>query len=53
MADALPEGRLISWDQLRPYEQQQGGYWLYPPGCDAYGNGRVWVSVPRPQDEDG
>jgi hypothetical protein len=44
----LPEGHPIPWGQLVPYERQQGGYWLYPRGCDVYGNGRVWVSVPHP-----
>lgn len=38
----------LSWDELRPYERQQGGYWLYPPGCDVYGNAKTWVPVPRP-----
>lgn len=38
----------IAWDQLRPFEQQQGGYWLYGPWCDAYGNGKIWVPVYRP-----
>ncbi len=37
----------VPWDELRPYEQQQGGYWLYHPGCDVYGNGRIWVTVKR------
>lgn len=45
MADEHP----IPWDQLVPYEQQQGGYWLYGPGCDVYGNGRQWIGVPRPE----
>lgn len=38
----------LTWDKLRPYEQQQGGYWLYGPDCDVYGNGKVWVPVARP-----
>lgn len=49
MSEALPEGHPIPWDELVPYEQDQGGYWLYPQGCDVYGNGKVWVSVPRPE----
>lgn len=49
MTDALPEGHPIPWDQLVPYEQQQGGYWFYPAGCDVYGNGKIWVRVPRPE----
>lgn len=38
----------VAWDGLRPYEQQQGGYWLYGPHCDVYGNGKVWVPVAKP-----
>ncbi|MEV0556182.1 hypothetical protein AB0I27_22370 [Streptomyces sp. NPDC050597] len=52
MTDTLPEGHPLPWDQLVPYEQQQGGYWLYGPHCDVYGNGKIWVSVPRPQGEE-
>jgi hypothetical protein len=52
-SDTLPEGHPIPWVQLVPYEQQQGGYWLYPHGCDVYGNGRLWVGVPRPHGEEG
>jgi len=44
----LPDGHPLPWDQLVPYEQQQRGYWLYPPGCDEYGNGKVWVPVRKP-----
>lgn len=50
MTATLPEGHPLSWGQLVEYERQQGGYWLYPPGCDVYGNGRVWVSVPQPME---
>lgn len=49
MTGQLPEGHPLPWDQLVAYERDQGGYWLYPPGCDVYGNGRVWVRVPRPE----
>ena len=49
MTDTLPEGHPLPWDQLVPYERDQGGYWLYPPGCDVYGNGKVFVRVPRPE----
>lgn len=49
MTAPLSEGHSILWDELLPYEQQQGGYWLYPQGCDVYGNGKVWVSVPKPE----
>lgn len=28
-----------AWDELKPYEQQQGGYWEYGHGEDVYGNG--------------
>lgn len=44
----LPEGHPIPWDQLRPYEQQQGGYWLYPDGRDVFGNDKIWVKSPNP-----
>jgi hypothetical protein len=46
----LPEGHPLPWDELVPYERDQGGYWLYPKGCDVYGNGKIWVSVPRPEE---
>ncbi|MCL8016880.1 hypothetical protein [Streptomyces sp. AS02] len=49
MTDTLPEGHPLAWEDLVPYEQQQGGYWLYPTGCDVYGNGKIWVRVPRPE----
>jgi hypothetical protein len=49
MTDALPEGHPLAWEDLAAYERDQGGYWLYPTGCDVYGNGRVWVRVPRPE----
>jgi hypothetical protein len=36
----------LTWDELVPYERDQGGYWLYHyPGCDVYGNGKIWVPV--------
>lgn len=50
MAHVLPEGHPLPWNELRPYEQQQGGYWLYPRGCDVYGKGKLWVGVPRPEE---
>lgn len=28
------------------FEQQQGGYWLYGPECDVYGNGKQWIPGP-------
>lgn len=49
MTMPLPEGHPLPWDQLVPYERDQGGYWLYPPGCDVYGNGKIWVGVPKPE----
>lgn len=49
MTDTLPEGHPIAWEDLVPYERDQGGYWLYPASCDVYGNGKVWVRVPRPE----
>jgi hypothetical protein len=48
--ETLPEGHPLSWDQLVAYEKDQGGYWLYPTGCDVYGNGKVFVRVPRPEE---
>ncbi|MCX5000897.1 hypothetical protein [Streptomyces longwoodensis] len=51
-SSSLPEGHPLSWDDLVPYEKDQGGYWLYPPGCDVHGNGKVWVRVPRPEHAD-
>lgn len=27
----------------RAFERQQGGYWLYGPDCDVYGNGKQWM----------
>ena len=49
MSDTLPEGHPLPWSELKPFEQEQGGYWLYPPDSDVYGNGRVWVRVPYPE----
>ena len=49
--EQLPDGHPIPWDELVAYERDQGGYWLYPTGCDVYGNGKVWVSVPRPEQD--
>ena len=46
----VPEGHPIPWDELVAYERDQGGYWLYPKGCDVYGNGKIWVRVPRPEE---
>lgn len=50
MSTELPEGHPIAWEDLVPYERDQGGYWLYPAGCDVYGNGKVFVRVPRPEE---
>lgn len=50
MTDTLPEGHPLAWEDLVPYERDQGGYWLYPSGCDVYGNGKVFVRVPRPEE---
>jgi len=38
----------LSWDELRPYEQQQGGYWLYPPDAGVHGEGKVFIRVSKP-----
>lgn len=27
MSGTLPEGHPLPWDELVPYEQDQGGYW--------------------------
>lgn len=35
----------IPWGELRPYEKQQGGYWLHW-GMDE----REWLAVARPAD---
>lgn len=40
-----PVGEPLPWDELKPYERDQGGYWLYGPWCDVYGNGKIWVPV--------
>lgn len=53
MTGTLPEGHPLPWSELVEYERQQGGYWIYGPHCDVYGNGKIWVSVPRPQNEEG
>lgn len=37
----------LTWDELVPYERQQGGYWDYA-GADVYGNGKTWVPVVNP-----
>lgn len=37
----------LTWDELVPYERQQGGYWDYA-GADVYGNGKTWVPVRNP-----
>jgi hypothetical protein len=38
-------GHPLPWDELKHYEKEQGGYWLYTPETDIYGNGKVWFSV--------
>lgn len=46
----LPNGTVyepVSWEDLKLYEQQQGGYWLHGPWCDVYGNGNIWVPVSK------
>ncbi|MFK0288328.1 hypothetical protein ACIQVL_48830 [Streptomyces sp. NPDC090499] len=49
MLPELPEGHPLPWDELVPYEKDQGGYWLYPKGGDVYGNDKIWVRVPNPE----
>ncbi len=46
----LPSGHPIAWADLKPYERQQGGYWLY--GTDPYGADKQFVRV-RPPAETG
>lgn len=38
----------LTWDELVPYERQQGGYWDYGTCTDVYGNGKTWVPVRNP-----
>ena len=48
----LPDGTRhtpLTWDELVPYECDQGGYWLYGPWCDVYGNGKIFIRV-RPDE---
>ncbi|MET7713697.1 hypothetical protein [Streptomyces sp. NPDC005407] len=49
MTETLPEGHPLTWDQLVPYEKDQGGYWLHPRGGDVYGNDKIWVRVQNPE----
>jgi len=35
----------VSWDDLRPYEKQQGGYWAYPKNSGLYGEGKEFIRV--------
>lgn len=46
MAAHLPEGHPLVWEDLVPYERDQGGYWLHDP---QYEGGKVWVRVPAPE----
>jgi hypothetical protein len=45
--DAAREAAPVPWEDLRPYEQQQGGYWAYPKNAGIYGEGKVFVRVAR------
>lgn len=38
----------LTWDDLVPYERQQGGYWDHSTCTDVYGNGKTWVPVRNP-----
>lgn len=50
----LPPGHPLPWDELVPYERQQGGYWLYERGrVDVYGNGKRFVPVSKSTTENG
>ena len=39
----------LTWDDLVPYEKEQGGYWAY--GTDPFGADKVWVAVKPPARE--
>lgn len=39
------EAAAIPWEELRPYEQQQGGYWAYPKNIGVYGEGKQFIRV--------
>jgi len=45
--DAAVEAAAIAWEELRPYEQQQGGYWAYPATAGVHGEGKVFIRVER------
>ena len=36
----------IPWADLKPYERDQGGYWLY--GTDPYGADKQFIRVEKP-----
>jgi len=36
----------LTWDDLVPYEKQQGGYWL--TGTDPFGADKRWIPVQKP-----
>lgn len=47
--------RALTWDDLKPYEREQGGYWLYWRGATHGSNDNktfIRVSRPAPSDED-
>jgi hypothetical protein len=51
MTIPLPDGTWhepLTWEELVPYEREQGGYWLYGPWADVYGGGKVWVPARPP-----
>jgi protein gp37 len=45
---AAPLLRLVDLSRWmpRPFELEQGGYELYPKGCDVHGNGKLWIPGP-------
>lgn len=44
MSEQQPtEVHALSWDELKPYEKDQGGYWLHGRGD------KTWVAVPNPE----
>lgn len=46
--DDLPPGHPLPWDELVPYEKQQGGYWLHNTAGP-----KVFVPVRKPTIEKG
>ena len=45
--EAAVEAAAVIWEELRLYEQQQGGYWAYPKNAGVHGEGKVFIRVER------